>query len=213
MSAPVFDPKRAVYTPPEVSTYGLSAIRSIKERSRRALALGIGKVDDYFAPLLPGELAAVIAQTSNYKSGFLHCIEKHAAQQIQREKRNEILIHVSVEESIEQQAFYMLAREAGENAGRLARGDVLDWNKLNSAATFVGTVPIYRIGESLARAEDFPYLSISNMIRAIRTISDGKVTNEKRPIAGLFFDYLQAFPIDNETANKSKLETQRRLQV
>ena len=59
MSAPVFDPKRAVYTPPEVSTYGLSAIRSIKERSRRALALGIGKVDDYFAPLLPGELAAV----------------------------------------------------------------------------------------------------------------------------------------------------------
>lgn len=208
-----FKPDRAVYSPPEVSTYGLQAIKDVKNKSKRSLSIGIPDIKEYFAPVMPGELAAVIAQTSNYKSGFLHAIEKHAAQQLEREGRKEILIHVSVEEPIEQQAFYLLARESGENAGRMARGDVQNWDALNKAAILVGTIPIYRIGESLARADDFPYLSISNMIRSIKTLADGTITGEKLTIAGLFFDYLQAFPIDNEVANKSKMEMQRRLQI
>lgn len=212
-SKQVFNPLKSVYTPPEVSSYGLAAIKSVKGRSRRALALGIPGMDNYFAPVMPGELAAVIAQTSNYKSGFLHAIEKAAALQIEREERDEILIHVSVEEVVEQQAFYLLARESGDDAGKLARGDVQDWDKLNRAAIRVGTIPIFRIGESLARSEDFPYLSISNMIRSIMALSDGRVTGHKMTIGGLFFDYLQAFPIDNEIAEKGQLEHQRRLQV
>ena len=208
-----FDERQSVYTPPEVSTYGINAIKNIRKHARRALPLGIAGIDGYFAPLLPGEVACVIAQTSHYKSGFLHSVERNAARILQREGReNEVLIHVSVEEPIEKQAYYLLGREAGEDAGALARGNVQDWQRLNQAAIKIGQIPIYRIGESIARAEDFPYLSITNMVKSIKSLSDGKITGKKLKIGGLFFDYLQAFPFDNEV-KRAKFETQRRLQV
>lgn len=213
ITKPKFNPERAVYTPAEVLKYGDAAIKSIKERSRRAIGLGIPLIDDYFAPALPGELVAIIAQTSNYKSGFMHAIERAAAEQIDRENRPEILIHVSVEESVEQQAFYLLARESGEDAGKLAQGIVQDWKKLEQAKIKVGAIDIYRIGESLARAEDFPHLSVSNMIRSIQAIANGDITGKPMKVGGLFFDYLQAFPIDEDLAKLGQLETQRRLQV
>lgn len=208
-----FNPQTAVYTPPEVSQYGISAIQDIKDNAQRALTIGIAGIRDYYAPLMPGQLSAVIAQTSNYKSGFLHYLEKVAAHVLMIQNRtDEILIHISVEESIEEQSHLLLARESGEDAGNLGRGIVQDWDKLNEAAIKIGTIPIYRIGESLARSEDFPYLSISNMVRSINSLAEGEVTGKKLKIAGLFFDYLQAFPLDNEV-KYAQMDKQRRLQV
>lgn len=213
MNTKIFEPEKSIYTPPEVSAYGLQAIENIQKNERRALSIGISEIKDYFTPLMPGQLAAVIAQTSHYKSGFLHCIEQLAAQQLERDGRtDEALIHVSVEEGIEEQAFLLLARESGESASNLARGIYQDWDKLQNAAIRVGTIPIYRIGESLARAQDFPYLTISNMIRSIQMLADGEINEKPVKIAGLFFDYLQAFPFDAEV-QKTEMDKQRRLQV
>jgi hypothetical protein len=208
-----FKPTTAVYTPPETATYGKQAIEAVKENERRGLDCGIADVRDYFAPVRPGQLAMLFAQTSNYKTGMLHYLETAAARQLERQGRDEILIHVSVEENIEEQAFLLLGRELGESAGDLARGKVQDWDNLQSAAIKVGTIPIYRIGESLARADDFPNLTISNMIRAIDVLRNGEVTGKKHQIAGIFFDYLQAFPFDDEIQKRGAHLDQRRLQV
>ena len=208
-----FKPETAVYTPPETAAYGKSAIEAVKENERRGLEIGIADIRDYFAPVRPGQLAMLFAQTSNYKTGMLHYLEMAAARQLEKQGRKEILIHVSVEENIEEQAFMLLGRELGESAGKLARGQVQDWDRLQAAAIKVGTIPIYRIGESLARADDFPDLTISNMIRSIETLVSGKVTGEKYTIAGLFFDYLQAFPFDDEIRKRGAHLDQRRLQV
>jgi len=208
-----FNPLTAVHTPPETARYAIEAINRVNRQKKDALSLGIPKVDDYFAPVLAGQLAVVLAQTSNYKSGFLHMVERSWAKQLVEAGRDdEVIIHISVEEVVEEQAFLMLARETGESAGRLARGDVQDWSRLQTAAVNIGSVPIYRIGESLARSDDFPMLTVSNMIRSIQAIASGEVTGEKVKIAGLFFDYLQAFPIDDET-RKEAGQYQRRLQV
>ncbi len=207
-----FDPKTAIYTPAQVATYGLEAIEDMQKAQTRLLGLGIPGVRDYFAPMMPGQVCAVIAQTSQYKSGFLHCVEHHVAKQLQREKRdNEILVHVAVEECVEEQAYLEFARESSEDAGRLARGEVQDWERLKEAATRVGTIPIYRIGDSLARAEDFPNLYMSNMIRAIKFLSE-ELLGRRLQIAGLFFDYLQAFPVDPQW-RQAVHDLQRRLQV
>lgn len=208
-----FDPKTAVYTPPEVATYGRQAIQSVKENERRGLGVGLADIRDYFAPVRPGQLAMLFAQTSNYKTGMLHYLETMAARQLERQGRDEILIHISVEENIEEQAFLLLGREMGESAGNLARGKIQDWDQLERAAIRVGSIPIYRIGESLARADDFPNLTISNMIRSIDTLRSGKVTDRPMKIAGLFFDYLQAFPFDDEVRKRGAHLDQRRLQV
>lgn len=208
-----FDPRSAVYTPQEVSRYGLDAIESVKENERRGLDIGIAEIRDYFAPVRPGQLAMIFAQTSNYKTGMIHYLEMTAARQLERQGRDEIIVHVSVEENIEEQAFLSLGREMGVSAGKLARGQVQDWDLLTQAAIKVGTIPIYRIGESIARADDWPNLTVSNMVRSIDVLRSGKVTEKKLKIAGIFFDYIQAFPFDEEVKKHGVGREQRRLQV
>lgn len=212
MSKPPFDPKTAVYTPQQVATYGIEAIKNARNNASRGLGINIAELRDYFAPVMPGQVCAIIAQTSHYKSGFLHFIEHQAAQQLMIDGReDEILIHVSVEECVEEQAFLEFARESEEDAGKLARGICQDWDKLSAASIKVGNIPIYRIGDSLARAEDMPELYLSNMIRAIRELVTD-VLDWQPKIAGIFFDYLQAFPIDPEIKQNSA-DAQRRMQV
>ena len=208
-----YDPKTAVYTPQQVATYGVQAITNARDNATRGRGVGVADVRDYFAPVLPGQVCAIIAQTSHYKSGFLHFVEHEGAKQLIADGRDdEILIHVSVEECVEEQAFLEFARYSGEDAGRLARGQVQDWTRLMNAAVKVGNVPIFRIGDSLARAEDMPNLYLSNMVRAIRTLSED-LLDWKPKIAGLFFDYLQAFPFDPEHRSGGPSEEKRRLQV
>lgn len=214
MTEKPFDPASAIYTPQQVATYGVEAVKNARDNKARGIGIGIAQIQDYFAPLMPGQVCAIIGQTSHYKSGLLHLIEHQAAKQLTADGRDdEILVHVSVEECVEEQSFLEFARESGEDAGSLARGHVQDWDKLMLASIRVGVIPIYRIGDSLARADDMPNLYMSNMIRAIQTLRDD-VLDWHPKIAGLFFDYLQAFPIDPEIRSTGGPRgDHRRLQV
>jgi len=210
-----FRASTAIFTPQEAARYGLEAIRKTAAQKARGLRLDIAEIRDYFAPVMPGQLCAVIAQTSHYKSGFLHFWERATAHQLIDEMRNdESIIHISVEECVEEQIFLEFARESGENAGKLAHGIVQDWSKLEQAAIQVETIPIYRVGDSLARPEDMQNLYLSNIIRAIKELVDGKVTGQPIIPAALFVDYLQAMPFDPETkGSTTEYGAKRRLQV
>lgn len=213
MTAKQFEPESAVYTPIEVSKYGKERIEYIRQNQHRTLKFFIPGIDEYFAPQLPGQVCGVIAQTSNYKSGFLHAWEHATAHQLIQEGRtDEIIVHVSVEENVEEQAFLLLGIESGENVGELARGQVQSWSRLEEAATRIGKIPIYRIGDSLARSEDYPNLYLSNMVKSIHYLRTRLLKSEKK-IAAIFFDYLQAFPFDPEVKQQTNKEAQRRLQV
>lgn len=208
-----FDPRSVVYNPQEVAAFGLVAIRKMRDQKERGARLNIAEIRDYFAPVLPGQVCAIIAQTSNYKSGFMHFWERELATQLMEEERyDEAVIHVSVEEPVEEQAYLYYARETGQDAGVIARGEIQDWAKLEAAAVRIGSIPIYRIGDSLARAEDMPELYISNMVRSITALVTGGVTGKPVKPAALFFDYLQAFPFDPEVRRAAPTD-QRRLQV
>lgn len=207
-----FNPSKAIYTPPEVSQFGRQHIDWVKDNQHRALNFFVPDIDQYFAPILPGESCLVIGQTSNYKSGFLHAWELAAAHQFQKQLRDEVIVHVSVEETVEEQSHLLLGIKSGQDSGKIARGQVQDWAKLESAAIQVGTIPIYRIGHSLARAEDIPNLYLSNMIRALIHLRDEILKPAKKKIGAIFFDYLQAFPFDDEIKSAG-IEQRRRLQV
>jgi len=213
MSKKEFDPKSAVYTPDESSQYAIEAIERIRDSKRRSASLDIAQIRDYFSPILPGQVTSVIAQTSHYKSSFMHFWERQIARQLIAEGReDEAIIHVSVEECVEEQSFLFLANETGEESGKLARGEVQDWDRLLAASTKIASIPIYRIGDSLARAEDLPNLYLSNMVKAIERLTRGDVTGSPIIPAAIFFDYLQAFPFDPEIRS-AELKDQRRLQV
>lgn len=214
MAQKEFDPKTAIYAPDEASTYAVQAIENIRANKNHGAAMPIPGIGSYFAPLLPGQICAVIAQTSQYKSGFMRFWERELAQQISEEKRTGFgIFHVSVEEGVEEQVFQELAHEMNQDAGSIARGEIQDWNLMLKKAVHIGQVPIYRIGDSIARAEDMPYLTMSNMIRSIQAIAEGATGHGPIKPAAIFFDYLQAFPFDNEIKKSGAMEQQRRLQV
>lgn len=204
-----FDPSHAVYTPSEVAAFGLAEIEKVRDDKERSLDLNIELVRDYFAPVRPGQVAGIVGQTSHYKSGLLHFIEHRAAEQISAEGRdNEAIIHVSLEEGVEEQAYLEFARVSGEEAGKLANGNVQDWQSLIGTSYRVANIPIYRIGDSIKRSEYIPKLYLTNVFTAISYLIK---TFKVRP-ALIAIDYLQALPIDPEV-KKFDYETQRRLQV
>jgi hypothetical protein len=213
--SPKFDPRQSVYTPTQVATYGLRAAEETRELAKDSVGIHIPihELGDYVTPVLPGQLMAIIAQTSNYKSGFIHYLEDANAKRLTDAGMDDhIIIHVSVEESIEEQAYLGLSTKSGISVDDIAQGSVQDWSLLEKASATIGSIPIYRIGESLARSDDMPNLYISNMIKAIDVIVNGDLLSWKPKVAGIFFDYLQAFPLDPQYKNMES-SSKRRLQV
>ena len=204
-----FDVSQATYTPSEVAALGVRGIEETRDSRHRSLGINIELLKDYFAPVRPGQVAGIVGQTSHYKSGLLHYIEHEAAVDLQQQGRGEeAIIHVSLEETVEEQAFLEFARLSGESAGRMASGEVQDWARLISVSFQVAKVPIYRIGDSLERSNVFGHLYLSNVIKAIRWL----VVDQKVKPALIAVDYLQALPPD-PAVKRFDYETQRRLQV
>lgn len=214
---PEFDPGSAIFTPQESVAAALKTVRYVRQGYGAAgISLGLRYISSgefpYVPRVLPGQTAVILAQTSHGKSYMMHYIERKAAYQLITDGReDEVLIHVSVEESIEEQVYNHLSYRTGVSAGDIARGAIQDWNMLEQEALVVGQIPIYRIGEAIARPEATPHLYMSNMLRCIDFLRE-KLMGHRLKIAGIFFDYLQAFPIDPEVA-RTALNDQRRLQV
>lgn len=209
MAVKQFDPAEIIFTPDEVAALAKQRIEYIRNNQHRTLKFFIPGLTDYIAPVLPGEMIMVLAQTSNYKSGFLDAWEYEAAKQLAKEGRgNEIIVHISVEESVEQQVFRLLARETGTSVGELARGNITNWDDFTFANIKIGEVNIYRIGHSLANPGTFPRLHISNMIRALEYLQT-KLHKHKLTVAAIFFDYLQAFPFDDEVKRVQLIDRQK----
>ena len=207
-----FKPRSAIYTPAEVSAIGVERVRELEKNKHRAMPLDIAEIRDYFAPLMPGQLCAVIAQTSHYKTGFMTFWERRLAEYLEKQGReNEAIVRIDIENQMEDIAFQGFAELSGQSLGDLARGHVQDWDKLMEAAIKLGSIMVYRIGSSIARAEDMPNLYLSNMVRSLRYMRD-ELLEEGVNIAALFVDYLQALPIDPEM-KQVEAKNQRRLQV
>lgn len=207
-----YKPEEYIFTPPQVAGLAKENIAYVQSNSHRLIHFPIPEVNEYIAPLLPGEIFGVIAQTSNYKSGLIHFWEKHAAEHLEKTGRDEVIIHVSTEETIEEQAYLYLGAEMNVDAGDLSRGVHINWDKLEEAAIKVGTITIYRVGQSLMKPEQWADLHLSNIYRSIDHLASGKLLGRKVRIAAIFIDYLQALPIDPEV-KQEKMMQQRRLQV
>lgn len=205
-----WDPSSAVYSPSEVSTYGVKHVEEMRDGKAKAVRFPISGIDSYFAPLLPGQVCGIIAQTSNMKSGFMHFWERQLARQLTGAGRKEVIVHISVEEGVEEQALLAMQQESGQDAAELMQGNVESWEDLRFAATRLMDIPIWRVGDSVARAEYMPQLHLSNIMRSLKAMKES--FDEPVEIAAIFLDYIQALPFDPEIAKTPSAE-QRRLQV
>lgn len=205
-----------IYAPNEKSTLGYEQAQRAASHSQFGIELDIKgttpAVKDYFAPLLPWEICAVQAQTSNGKTYFTNFWERQIVDQLKRQNRDEIIIHVSLEESIEAMAFQDYGRILKQKPADFARGAFTDWARMLMAKKEIDGIPVWSIGESANTPDDAPELTLSNIYRSINELVSGRITGEPWKPAVIIVDYLQALPIDPETKSAQKQE-QRRLQV
>lgn len=211
------DYSKNIYSPHEAAMVGYKQSKRAAEHSQFGIELDIPgtnpAIKDYFAPLLPWEICAVQAQTSNGKTLFTNWWERGISEQLKRQGRlDEAIIHVSLEETIEAMAFQEYGRILNQRPADFARGAFTDWAKMQWAMGKLDQTPVWRIGDSADRPADAPELYLSNIYRAIQELVEGNITGTPIKPAVVIVDYLQALPIDPETKKASK-EEQRRLQV
>lgn len=205
-----------IYAPIEKSNLGYRQAQKAAEHKQFGIELDIKgtnpSIKDYFAPLLPWEICAIQAQTSNGKTYFTNFWERQIVKQLKDQKRDEIIIHVSLEESIEAMAFNDYGRILHQKPADFARGAFTDWARMLFAKKEIDGIPVWSIGESADTPEDAPELTLSNIYRSIQELVSGKITGEPWKPAVVIVDYLQALPIDPEVKQAQK-QDQRRLQV
>ena len=203
-----------IHSPHEVAMNGYEAAKKAAENKNFGIELDISGTDikDYFAPLLPWEICAITAQTSHGKTFFKDFWKKQVAKQFKAQKRDQIIVDVHLEETIEAVAFAEYGQRLGVRPADLARGSYTDWGKMKGIMTEMDGIPVWHVGVSANDPKDAPPLTLSNIYRSIDALKDGVITGEKWDIGLVSVDYLQALPIDLEN-QKAKRENQRRLQV
>lgn len=207
-----FSPTRHVYPMHEAATATVERALESARQAPRGLRFPFPDMRSYCAPLLPGRIAQVLAQTSNFKSGFIRYWEKDAVAQITEQRRDEAIVHVTVEDYVEEIIANWIAAEAGVSTPDFEVGQVEDWQAVRIAAGKLASKPFFLIGASLKYADEIPTLHMTNILRCLEAIAKGEVTGQQVQIGAIFYDYLQAFAYDPDIA-KIKGAEQRRLQV
>lgn len=205
-----------IYSPSDIARRGYEQTKRIAEYKNIGIGLDIKgthpAVKDYFAPLLPFEICAIQAQTSNGKTLFKDWWLRQIAEQFKRQDRGAVIVDIHLEETIEQVAFAEYGRRLGVIPAAFARGEYTDFEDMKGVMSDIQGVPIWHIGVSVEDDEKTPPLTLSNIFRAMLALKDGKLTGQPVDIGVFALDYLQVLPIDPEVKT-AKLESQRRLQV
>lgn len=204
--------QQMIHTADEFATVGVNAIERIRANQHRAIRFRIPGLSEYVAPVLPGEMTVVSAQTSNYKTGFLELLQDDILEQLEAQQRDDVVVKISLEDTVEAQAHMAFAHYSGEDAGNLSRGIVTSWDALNQAALEVGKSHLLVIGDSMARDIGYEHFYLSNIFDALEFAVSGKLTGKRIKIAAMLVDYLQALPFDPDV-RKQEMKEQRRLQV
>lgn len=206
--------RQAIHTPAETGRLTVQRIKDMADNRHRAMPLQVDKIGSYFAPLMPGELCGVLAQTSNYKTGFMTMWARDLAFHLRSHGRDdEVIFYVDTENTVETLGIAEAARLSSHTVADLSRGNVRDWGDVIRAADKIAGIDIYRIAASLGR-DDVPDLYLSNIYRAIQHAVSGELYGREMKPACIFVDYLQALPLDPEVkASTGDKDKQRRLQV
>lgn len=200
-----------VVTPAEMGVLGKEAIESLHNNRDRMIPLLLPGMDTYFAPLEPGSLTVVQAQTHNGKSWFMRKWSERLVRYLQDKNSDDIIVWVDTEITANYLAMNQMLATAGMRYSDVIYRNTLDMRALLQAAVSVSRQPVYTIATRLGR--DGSEVHLTNIRNGLKMLTDGRVDGVKHRIAVVFIDYLQSLPLDPVVSRQLDLSNQRRLQV
>lgn len=183
-----------LFTPQETAQLGLMEVeRCMKDRAW--LRFGFPQIDNVLVPGRPGELWVMIGRPSNGKSMVMEWMGQQVAQRIVDDGFDDraCVVYASWEQSVEDMALAELARASNITIDTISRGnvDAGQMLMLQALAAKRGTLPLYRIGHSVARRGRRPGLSLDDIEAAMYGLESGEIVDRQiRPIL-IILDYLQ----------------------
>lgn len=190
----------------EISKTHLDKIRGGDLKS--GVRTGVPSLDKYLSPLLPGQMAVVLARPSNGKSLWgMHMIREAATSLVadpdsQENKEFGPPIVVSAEMSIEEIAVREISHFVPYNSALLFRGEVEDWDDIYSTVNQIRLEsPIYYIGHSGYSKARRPKITMDNIANSIAAI----VEETGKPPKMIMVDYAQRIKLDG-VARDRRLE-------
>ena len=205
-----------IYSPSDGVSYAVKYLEAARNNIKAGLGLRfpIDEIAESYPvpPLMPGKVLTLQGKSHNGKSMFLDFWKSNLAERLESNHRKEdIIISILAEDMVEEQLAYELMRQAERMN---MRGDLSSMDNIKIVAAEIASTPIYYIGSSIARAAESTLMpTMSNVARAIaRIIEQRKDKGLDTAVQGVFTDYIQAMPMDNEVIGGMPDKT-RRLQV
>lgn len=193
-----------LYRPADVSQLTLQTIEEFESnKAARVPLTPIDEINSTLKAARPGELITIVALSSNWKTGFMQCALRNEAARLDP-AGNECVLYVTYEVSIEECGMLDVANEARIDVGDIIDGNIQDWSAIKSAAIRRGAMPIYVIGNSIARRKERAKLTMTDVSKAAYIMENTLGLRIK--LAAV--DYLQIIP-----AEGARSSDERRIQV
>jgi replicative DNA helicase len=209
MTKSVAMPEESVFAPQVVSTSAVQVIENRHASRDAGIETGIASVDKWLLPMRPGELVAVVGNTSNYKSGYMNYVARYHARRLAGiESTNgagdPAVITFTWEQSIEEQGIVDISQLTKIDVTRMMRGDLEepDWSLLRKGAIQRGTLPWWLVGHSSEAARRRPRLSMTDAARMLEYIVDVQRVN---PVL-IVLDYLQRIRLESTVLREGYMD-------
>ena len=205
---PKADISSIVFDPLTASNLAVEMVDAIRKEKGIGIKSGLLDLDRELLPFRPGELITVLGYTSNYKSGFMNWLAKQAIKDIQPGS-NEVVIRVTWEQSIEEDALSWIASFADLSISRLARGlvDEVEWKRLDKAGYTMAATPLWIVGhsqtESVEKRKARPRMTLRDVCTAIEYIMHEASWDKLKPKM-VVLDYLQRIRPDPQDGNNKR---------
>ncbi len=187
---------QAVHSPADVANYTLEVVESRLKNRQLALTTGVGTLDRFMKPVLPGEVIVVQANTGQGKTSFMQIWARSVVKQLQaREGVNEFVCYITYETLVEEMGLYDLAALTGIDSSEAWHGHITDdqYQELVHAAMKRSAMPLWVIGRSMKRKRQYD-LPLSKVQQALHKLEDEKGLKP----AIIFLDYIQTVPAEGD---------------
>lgn len=193
---------QSVYSPADVANYTMEIVEYRRKNRHLKLHTGVGTLDRFMKPVLPGEVIIVQANVGQGKTSFLQVWARSVVNQLRtRENVTDIVVYISYETLVEELGLYDLSSQTGIDGSDVWHGadnvTDADYLSLASAAMRRTAMPLWVIGRSYKRRRQFE-LPLSEMQHALHLMED---RHGIRP-AIIFLDYLQAVPMEGNPRDR-----------
>lgn len=156
----------------------------------------IGKEQEHYVPLMPGEVESVIARPGHGKTGTMVARARRRAQFLKDHKLDgeRVVVYITLEQSTEELNAFNIAADRKLSITHMAMGEITDaeWKECLEEGLRRRYTPIFNIGYSSTTTAKQIRIDLDGIAGALHMIED----KYKKKIDLVCVDYLQRIPYD-----------------